>query len=311
MRRGAARLCEGLLFAVLLLIAGTYGSAQQAAPQSAKEAKPATEKSTLDAAAKRRLKDVVRLAYTATHDGWSTDEVILQDELNEKFIAACKERMPDASTFDCNWMLMTLRKAGDLSDVSATKRRNQRHDDYLHAAEVAARFLEDKHRTNTDHLICDPVMRAEFDKLARTIAPDVESYRLRKAAFALRKSRRLQPELVLRVAKWDKEVIALPAEKIVENPKQVSDGPGVYIFRDASGYLYIGESSQLRTRISKHLDRSDRQSFASYLAKKGIKDVTVELHVFDAKSDAKDKSLRRAYESDLIRSRKPRFNLAP
>lgn len=283
---------------------GTQTLVAQDDPANAVESK-------LDAAAKRRLKDVVRLAYTETHDGWSTDEVILQDELNEKFLAACKQRMPEASAFDCNWMLMTLRKAGDLSDVSATKRKTLRHDDYLHAAEVTARFLEDKHRTNTDHLLSDPKLRAEFDKLAHEIAPDVESYRLRKASFALRKSRRLPPELVLRVAKWDKQVIALPAEKIVENPKQVSDGPGVYIFRDATGYLYIGESSQLRTRVSKHLDRSDRQSLASYLDKHGIKDVTVELHVFDGSSEAKDKSMRRAYESDLIRSRKPRLNLAP
>lgn len=282
--------------------------ADEQAPHSSAEK---TETKVLDAAAKRRLKDVVRLAYTATHDGWSTDEVILQDELNRKFLAVCKERMPEISAFDCNWMLMTLRKAGDLSDVSATKRKTQRHDDYLHAAEVAARFLEDKHRTNTDHVLCDPMMRAEFDKLARSIAPETDAYRLRKAALALRKSRRLPPELVLRVAKWEKEVLALSAAKIVENPRQVSDGPGVYIFRDATGYLYIGESSQLRTRVSKHLDRSDRQSLANYLAENGIKDVTVELHVFDAQSDAKDKALRRAYESDLIRSRKPRFNLAP
>lgn len=287
-----------------LSIGGTQTLVAQDDPASAVESK-------LDAAGKRRLKDVVRLAYTETHDGWSTDEVILQDELNEKFLAACKQRMPEASAFDCNWMLMTLRKAGDLSDVSATKRKTLRHDDYLHAAEVTARFLEDKHRTNTDHLLSDPKLRAEFDKLAHEIAPDVESYRLRKAAFALRKSRRLPPELVLRVAKWDKQVIALPAEKIVENPKQVSDGPGVYIFRDATGYLYIGESSQLRTRVSKHLDRSDRQSLASYLDKHGIKDVTVELHIFDGSAEAKDKSMRRAYESDLIRSRKPRLNLAP
>lgn len=310
MLKGDARFW-GLLLSFLLLQPGLSGTAQDADTKPSTDAKASSDSKPLDAAAKRRLKDVVRLAYTETHDGWSTDEVILQDELNQKFLAACKGRMPEAAAFDCNWMLMTLRKAGDLSDVSATKRRTQRHDDYLHAAEVAARYLEDKHRTNTDHVLCDPAMRAEFDKLARSIAPDVEPYRLRKAALALRKSRRLQPELVLRVAKWEKEVIALPAEKIVANPKQVSDGPGVYIFRDATGYLYIGESSQLRTRVSKHLDRSDRQSLASYLAEHGIKEVTVELHVFDAKSDAKDKALRRAYESDLIRSRKPRFNLAP
>ena len=283
------------------------------APQSASsdEAKVAAASVELDAAARKRLKDVVRLAYTKVHDGWSTDEVLLQDKLNADFLEECRTRMPDAPAFDCNWMLLTIRKAGDLSDVKSTRRKNSHHDDYQHAAEVAARFLEDKHRSTTDRIICDPKLRAEFDRIAQEIAPKVEAYALRKAAFALRKARQLQPELVLRVAAWKKTVEALPAEKIVAESKQVSNGPGVYVIRDATGYLYIGESAQLRTRITKHLDRSDRQSLASYLAEKGIGEITVELHTFDSESEAKEKSMRRAYESELIRSRKPRFNLAP
>lgn len=295
----------------LLMAAGVLRADEPPKDASTQKTIAQEPSSQLTAADKRRLKDVVRLAFTTMHDGWSSDEVILQDELNASFIKLCKERLPAASEFECNWTLMTLRKAGELSDLPSTKRKNLRHDDYQHASEVAARFLEDKHKDNVDHVLCDPVKRAEFDRIAKSLAPDVEAYRLRKAALALRKARRLSPELVLRVAKWDKTVVALPAEKVVADPKQIVDGPGVYIIRDASGYLYIGESSQLRTRVMKHLDRSDRQSLATYLSERGIKDITVELHAFDPKSDAKDKTLRRAYESDLIRSRKPRFNLAP
>lgn len=275
------------------------------------QAAPVSEKEPLDAAARKKLKDVVRLAFVAVHDGWSSDEVVLNDELNQKFLAHCKERMPEAPAFDCNWTLMNLRKAGELSDIPATRRSNDRHDDYLHAAEIAARFLEDKHSTNTDRVICDPKLRAEFDALTKELAPDVSTYKLRKAAFALRKSRRLSPELVLRVASWKKDVVAHAADKVAADPKLIPDGPGVYLFRDASGYLYIGESSELRTRLKKHLDKSDRQSLARYLAEKNIKDITIEVHVFDPDSEAKQKPMRRAYESDLIRSRKPRFNLAP
>ena len=50
----------------------------------------------LDAAARKRLKDVVRLAYTKVHDGWSTDEVLLQDKLNADFLDECRTRMPAA-----------------------------------------------------------------------------------------------------------------------------------------------------------------------------------------------------------------------
>jgi len=139
----------------------------------------------------------------------------------------------------------------------------------------------------------------------------VGAYRLRKAAFSLRKARKLRPELVTRVADWDRQIVSLPAKKIVSDAAIVPTNPGVYILRDASGYLYIAESANLRTRVAKHLDQSDRKSLARYLWKKGVEHITVELHAFDPESNARRKEMRRAYESELIRSRKPRFNIAP
>jgi excinuclease UvrABC nuclease subunit len=87
--------------------------------------------------------------------------------------------------------------------------------------------------------------------------------------------------------------------------------PGVYLFRDKSGYLYIGEAGSLRTRVSKHLDHSDRKALAHYFWHEGITDVVVELHVFDPDSAAKKSGARRAYESNLIDKRNPRFNIRP
>jgi predicted GIY-YIG superfamily endonuclease len=262
------------------------------------------------AAARRQLADVVALAFEETHDGWSTDEVVLKDDLNQKFLARCRESLPDISDAEFNWTLLNLRKAGKLGSV-ATKRTRQDHDDYQHAAEIAARFVQDKYEQSIDRLLCDPVRRAEFDQAAREMAPDVEAYRLRKAAFGLRKARQLRPELAVRIADWNKQVLTFAAADIVADGKKVPDAPGIYIFRDATGYLYIGESSNLRQRVNQHLDRSDRQSLARYLDDQGNKSITVELHVFDKDSPAKDKTRRRAYESELIRSRKPRFNIAP
>lgn len=265
----------------------------------------------LDAATRRDVKDVARLAYIAVYDGWSTDEVLLQDALNTKYLAECRKRMPDVRSFDFNWTLLNLRKAGELRDVRATKRRRDQLDEFLHASEIAARFMEDRYKVNTDRLICEPELRAEFDKVAKTMAPEIDAYLLRKASFALRKSRRLQPELVLRVADWKKDVFAYAASRIADDPELIPNGPGVYIFRDESGYLYIGESSKLRERLKKHLDASDRQSLASYLKDEGVDGIVIEVHAFDPSSPARLKPQRRAYESELIRSRKPRFNLAP
>lgn len=312
MRATRIRTSKAIAFSIVLLIlnngshfALTEDTSQQ--PHAIKPGHPAE----LDAKTRREVKDVARLAYLEVHDGWSTDEVLLQTELNRKYLAACHQRMPDIPGFDFNWTLLNLRKAGALRDISATRRRRDNSDAYLHAAEIAARFLEDRYSVNTDRVLCDPALRAEYDKEAKQVAPNVDPYLLRKASLTLRKSRRLQPELVLRVANWKKDIIAMPAAQAEGEPKLVPRRPGVYIFRDATGYLYIGESSNLHDRVKKHLDQSDRQSLANYLKTNGIKGITLELHAFEADSPARLKPMRRAYESELIRSRKPRFNLAP
>ena len=61
-----------------------------------------------------KIKGVVRSAFTAVHDGWSTDEVLLQDNLNRQFIAACRRQLPDVDQASCNWILLNLRKAGSV-----------------------------------------------------------------------------------------------------------------------------------------------------------------------------------------------------
>ncbi len=256
------------------------------------------------------FREVVLEAFRAVHDGWSSDEVLLDEDLNAAFIHYCRQRLPEAAEVDLNWTLLNLRKAGRLQ-TPATRTRRLSHEPYLHAAEIAARLLYDQRRQNMDRALCDPELRAEFDQAARQIAPDVPVYALRKAAFALRKTRRLRPELVARVADWNREIAAWPAEEILDRPEPIPSGPGVYLLRDHSGYLYIGESSNVRRRIMQHLQASDRSTLLDYLKRQGIEQVMVEVHSFDPQSAARRTEMRRAYESELIHSRRPRFNLSP
>ncbi|MDH3582987.1 MAG: GIY-YIG nuclease family protein [Phycisphaerae bacterium] len=255
--------------------------------------------------------DTVRRAYLQTYDGWSTDEVLLHDDRNRRFLDQCHRLLPALSAADANWTLLNLRKAGGLK-AEVTRRRQDRHEDYRHAADIAARFMSNKYGLNTDRVLCDPARRKEFDEVATSAAPKVSTYRLRKAALGLRKARQLRPELVVRISDWGREILTFRPEQIIQNPKQVPAGPGIYIFRDRTGYLYVGESANLRGRITKHLDHSDRQALATYLFQQGIREhIVVELHAFDPDSKARLTPVRRAYESELIASRKPRFNVRP
>ena len=258
----------------------------------------------------KKITDVVKQAFLETHEGYSTDEVIICDKLNGAFIENCKKQLPSVSDETFNRRLLSLRKQGKFGRV-AIKQDRSNHDDYYHASEIAARLIYDKYHTTTDSAFCKPELKKEFDSIAASVAPNTPKYLLRKAAFKLRKNRQLKPELVPRVASWSKAVVDFSAEDITGNPNLVPQKPGIYIFRDPSGYLYIGQSENLHLRVTKHLDHSDRKSLAHYFWKNGLRQITVELHVFDPSSGARLKASRRAYESNLIQSRQPKFNVKP
>jgi predicted GIY-YIG superfamily endonuclease len=289
---------QGVFVLVLLLTAATSPS-------------PGGEIETGKPPEDRSLREVVRRAFREVHDGWSTDEVLVRDDLNQAFLRECQRQLPHVPAAELNWALLNLRKSGGLGPV-VTRQRRDRHDAYQHAAEIAARLLYDKSQLTVDRVICDLSHRKKFDRIANEIAPQVSTYLLRKAALGLRKKRALRPELVLRVADWDRDVRTLSAARILADPRTVPPKPGVYLFRDRTGYLYIGESGNLQSRVNQHLDDSDRLSLARYLREQvTVDELTIELHVFDAHSPARREVVRRAYESELIGSRNPRFNVRP
>jgi predicted GIY-YIG superfamily endonuclease len=255
------------------------------------------------------LKTVVKSAFQDNHAGYSSDEVILDDELFDAFMASCQTALPDAEPKSLGWTLMNLRKAGKLSDIEVTQRRSTDIGPILHVAEIVCRSMTDKHQISIDRMLVDPDLRAEFNQRATDVDENIDLYAVRKAAFRLRKTRRLRPELITRIADWGREIKSFSAQEISDDFEKVANGPGIYIFRDATGYLYIGESNNLRRRLEQHLDESSSQSLANYLNGHDIDEITIELHVFDPNSRIRETAVRRAYESELIQSRNPKFNL--
>ena len=263
-------------------------------------------------AEKSQLKRIVDSAFSKTHNGFSTDEVMIDNELYSAFQSSCRSMFTDGTEFEFNWTLFNLRKAGKLSS-KASKRKNVARvgTNFSHAAEIAIRTLHDKYGVSSDRVMADPLLRGQFDRIAEAIVGKEDPYRLRKAALGLRKARRLRPELIVRIADWGREVQRFSIPDLAADFQQIPEKPGVYIFSDSTGYLYIGEASDLRERLSKHLSGSDSKSLANYLSGESSDDITIEIHCFASDSKAKSKIVRRAYESELIRSRNPRFNIAP
>jgi predicted GIY-YIG superfamily endonuclease len=256
------------------------------------------------------ISEVIIDSFRATHGGWSSDEVVLQNELNDAFIGHCLKRLPQADPAELNWRLLNLRKAG-LLDVKTTQSNRKSVARFTAVAEIVARTMIDNHGISIDRILTSPKLRKEFDAIALNVDGKTDLYSVRKAAFSLRKQRRLKPELVARIADWGREIYTFSLQAISNDSQIVPQRPGIYIFRDASGYLYIGQSVNLRMRLKEHLDASSNFSLGQYLNDSSHVDIQVELHAFASDSRAKETMIRRAYESELIASRKPKFNIQP
>ena len=242
-------------------------------------------------------------AFDSACDGYSVDRVVADPEMNAVFLDICARSGVEVTAADLNRKLMNLRKCGALAGRPRSRRTHfPDEDEYRFAAEMAVRFMERKHSTSLDGVICDPTLAAEFDTVADNICPGYTALQYRWAALGLRKSHNLKPELVGRLIAPEKvcqhNVVELLLDKI---PRR----QGLYLFFDAETLLYIGETENLYKRLKKHLEHSDNKGLARWLWTHGTDDMVVEIQVLpDVVS-----RVRKALELELIRSRKPIFNV--
>ena len=260
--------------------------------------------------------ELVRNAFIASSDGYSSDELLVRDSLRQSFLNQIAEGLGqpvDAATErQALLKLLGLRKAGKLKHPATRRAPPAEEIDFV-VAEIASRAVMDRHRVTTDTILADPKLRDELQLESEKVASDVDAYAIRKAVLSLRKRRQLKPELVLKAVDWPRVVRSMRLKELQAEleAKRIPRSPGIYLFRDATGYLYIGEADNLAVRLEQHTSDSDRKSLAAYLTETNSDEITVELHIFPSDSPAKKVAARRAYESELIRSRTPKFNVRP
>jgi site-specific DNA-methyltransferase (adenine-specific) len=253
------------------------------------------------------VKDLVRQAFLAVHKGFSTDRVVADPEMNRRFLEECRRLGSEEPASLLNQRLLNLRKASDLKGLPRSRRTSFADEEqYRFASEVAARYLERAKGLNVDQILCDPDLAQEFDCIAADLAPGYRPLQYRWAALNLRKSKRLEPELLARVAPSAKCVSLGRVESIKAD--QLPRGQGLYVFCDAESkqVLYVGEASNLRKRLEKHLDHSDNKSLARWLWDHGAENLFLEIHSLP---DGTSTLARRALEAELIRSRRATFNI--
>lgn len=318
-----------LILALTLTLAPLF-SAAPAWAQNSHPSDPSEPNKALETT--EQLASIVLQAFLQTHDGYSVDEVLINPDLHQALQAKClalaierEQPIPETTRQAHKHFasaLLHLRKTGQVGKV-ATRRAAKpgpdapTKDAYRFAVEIAARQIASQHGAHTDDILVDPALRQAFLETCRSVCgdlPGLTDAMLLRDAINLRKARRLRPELVARIADWGKTISVYELQTLKTNPDNLSpaNAPGVYIFRDATGYLYIGEAKNLSTRLKQHLKASGRTGLAEYLAEHAdTASIQIEVHAFDPGSDARLVAYRRAYESDLIATRKPRFNVRP
>jgi hypothetical protein len=243
-------------------------------------------------------------ALDAASNGYSPDRVIADPELNQRFITECRLRGLDDPAEVLNRILLNLRKRGGLTGRPRSKRTHfGDEDEYRFASEIAARFLERRDGISLDAIICHPNKVAEFDKVAARIAPGYSPLQYRWAALGLRKTKKLTPEIVGRIARPE-DVINIPISEVI--PDELPLSQGLYLFIATDQLLYVGEIENLRKRLKKHLEHSDNKGLARWIWEYGTESLHLEMQILKAGTE---QQIRKALELELIRSRLPIFNI--
>ncbi len=247
--------------------------------------------------------EIIR-AFQSASRGFSADRVIVDPELNSDFLEKCRVSGVAGDDHSINWRLLNLRKKGKSPRSGRAKATTfPQEPEYRFASEIAVRILERREERTLDWILCDPSLAQEFDELAAQIFPGFTPLQYRWAALNLRKATKLAPELMGRIVPSD-DVLRYPMAEVDVSLLPMKQG--LYIFYDSTQTLYVGEASSLRSRLKKHFDHSDNKGLARWFWEKGTTGAFVEFHLLP---DDTSQRVRRALETELIRSRRPLFNV--
>ena len=250
------------------------------------------------------LNERISQALASMDTPWSIDRVIVDPELNQAFVLACRTLGLVEDVVTLNRRLMNLRKRASLKRETRSRKTSFADEaEYRFASEIAVRALERQTSRSLDEILCDPCLIAQFDLLAQEIAPGYSTVQYRWAALNLRKSKHLAPEILGRIVQ-SVEVLRFTLDEIDLSTLPVEQG--LYIFHELRETLYVGEAQHLRNRLKKHLDHSDNKGLARWLWEHGTAGVFLELHTLPSDTST---TVRRALETELIRSRHPLFNV--
>ncbi len=197
-------------------------------------------------------------AFEETSEGYSSDRVVADPELNRAFLANLRRKGIRGSEKDWNRSLLNLRKANRLHLGRPTK-RTKLDAKVLDRCEIASEYALAKMQRQTsltlDSLLSDPIVVREFDELAAQIISGIDVLYCRWAALRIRKDRKKwcsygsQLADVFRLTRFSR---AQPFAAI--SLAKVPPVAGLFHLQVPSQSLYVGQTSNLREWTEYALD---------------------------------------------------------
>jgi len=212
-------------------------------------------------------------AFLSTHEGFSTDRLLVDPHLNAAFIARCKETGVPGQAAEVNRMLIRLRKAGKFKPQFTPRTipiARAEFDRYSFAAEIAWNLARIEYSdASLDEILCDPEKAKLFDRLADDFAPGYKSVDYRWAALRLRKRitkpDRMKAKANLSVFTVERFHNSRALKKIAFS--QIEEQSGLYLLKDNSRKdLYLGETSNLRARLIYHRESWKHGDFPEHVS---------------------------------------------
>ncbi len=244
------------------------------------------------------------MAFNEVHDGYSQDWVIVNPEFNARFIARCRELGLNSPEEVLNHTLMNVRKnpKNKWKLNPTTKRAGfSDYDDFSFASEIAVRALQRTEGVTLDRILCDPVFRDRFDKLATQLAPDRTEMQLRCAALNLRKTHRLKPVDQESEEAFDPSTIRLITAGVFRrlDLERLAAEPGGYALYDQNRPIFAGETVSLQKRVGLHL----RSGIPDWLGIDRGEELELRFAALPPKRDS-----RLAWLGDFINKERPLLN---
>lgn len=218
-------------------------------------------------------------AYLETRNGFSTDRVVADPEMNRSFLRRCRELGLAGTDFDLDWKLFTGRKNKYFSNLPKTKTYTaSKKDEFDFSCEIAIRHVQEQVRLKEDRdlsldkIICDPDLAARFDQVAARLAPGFLPLDYRWVALGVRKAAGRYASKAKKIDVPNFDTMG-PSHTI--RASQIPLEQGLYIFQCGEDSLFIGETDNLRGRIERHFDTSQSSGLPKWLYDTGSRTINL------------------------------------